>query len=105
MKPVKEHFAKITDPRQQWKINYNLLEIIVMTICAVVSGFEHWEDIVDFSRVKESWFRERLGLELENGIASHDTFQRVFQLINPEEMEAGFISWVRSIRSCPMAKS
>ena len=94
---MKEHFAKITDPRQQWKINYNLLEIIVMTICAVVSGFEHWEDIVDFSRVKESWFRERLGLELENGIASHDTFQRVFQLINPEELEAGFVSWVRSI--------
>jgi len=94
---MKTHFEEITDPRQAWKTDYNLMEIIVMTICAVVSGFEHWEDIVDFSKVKESWFRERLGLSLENGIASHDTFQRVFQLIDPTELEASFISWVRSV--------
>jgi predicted transposase YbfD/YdcC len=94
---VKEHFEEITDPRQPWKTDYNLLEIVVMTICAVISDCEHWEDIVDFCRVRENWFREKLGLILENGIASHDTFQRVFQLIKPEEMEAGFLSWVKSI--------
>jgi len=94
---MKKHFEEITDPRQAWKTEYNLLEIVVMTICAVTSGVEHWEDIVDFCRVKESWYREKLGLELENGIASHDTFQRVFQLIKPEELEAGFISWVKEI--------
>ena len=93
---MKEHFKGITDPRQAAKTNYNLLEIIVMTVCAVVSGFEYWEDIVDFCKVKEEWFRERLGLELKNGIASHDTFQRIFQLINPLEFEMGFMSWVRS---------
>jgi len=94
---MKEHFETITDPRQPWKTNYNLMEIIVMTICAVVSGFEHWEDIVDFCKVKENWFRERLGLALENGIASHDTFQRIFQLIDPLEMELSFVSWMREI--------
>jgi len=90
-------FENITDPRQPWKTDYNLLEIVLMTICAVISGCEHWEDIVDFSRVKEAWFREKLGLRLENGIASHDTFQRVFQLISPKELEEGFLSWVASI--------
>jgi predicted transposase YbfD/YdcC len=73
------------------------LEIVITTICAVISGCEHWEDIVDFCRVKESWFREKLKLELKNGTASHDTYQRVFQLIDPQEFEKGFISWVRSI--------
>jgi predicted transposase YbfD/YdcC len=94
---MKKHFESISDPRQPWKIDYNLLEIIVMTICAVISGGEHWEDIVDFCRVKEQWFREKLGLVLENGIASHDTFQRVFQLIKPEELELSFLSWVKSV--------
>jgi predicted transposase YbfD/YdcC len=44
-----------------------------------------------------TWFREKLGMELRNGIASHDTFQRIFQLIDPDELEAGFMSWVRSV--------
>ena len=78
---MKRHFEKIKDPRQPWKIDHNLLEIVVMTICAVISGCEYWEDIADFCRVKEEWFRAKMGLMLENGIASHDTFQRIFQLI------------------------
>jgi len=68
-----------------------------MTICAIISACEHWEDIVDFCRVKEDWFREKLGLKLENGVASHDTFQRVFQLIKPKELRKCFNSWVKSI--------
>jgi len=94
---MKKYFESISDPRQPWKIEHNLLEIIIMTICAVMSGCEHWEDIVDFSEVKEAWFREKLGLKLENGIASHDTFQRVFQLMKPDELEKSFLSWVQSI--------
>ena len=95
--PMKKHFERITDPRQSWKIEHSLMEIVVMTICAVISGCEYWEDIVDFSRVKERWFREKLGLRLANGIASHDTFQRIFQLIDPKELEKSFISWVKSV--------
>jgi predicted transposase YbfD/YdcC len=94
---MKKHFERINDPRQAWKVDHNLLEIVVMTICAVISGCEYWEDIVDFCRVKEQWFREKLGLKLGNGIASHDTFQRVFQLIKPEELEQSFLSWVKSV--------
>lgn len=94
---MKEYFENITDPRQPWKVEHNLLEIVVMTICAVISGCEYWEDIVDFCQVKKTWFQEKMGLILENGVASHDTFQRVFQLIHPEELEIGFMSWVRSV--------
>jgi len=94
---MKRHFETLTDPRQPWKTDYSLFEIVIMTICAVISGCEYWEDIVDFCRVKENWFREKLALELKNGIASHDTFQRIFQIINPQELEDSFMSWVSSI--------
>jgi hypothetical protein len=94
---MKKYFERISDPRQAWKIVYNLHEIVIMTICAVISGCNEWEDIVDFCEVKERWFREKLGLVLEHGIASHDTFQRIFQIINPLEMEASFVSWVQGI--------
>ena len=90
-------FEKITDPRQSWKALYNLHEIVVMTICAVMSGCEIWEEIADFCKVKTDWFREKLNLGLENGVASHDTFQRVFQIMNPHEFENAFVSWVKSI--------
>jgi hypothetical protein len=79
------------------KTEHNLYEIIIMTICAVISGLDHWEDIADYCRAKHPWFKERLGLALKNGIASHDTFQRVFTLIDPKEFERCFVSWVKSI--------
>lgn len=94
---MRTYFETITDPRQSWKIEHDLHEILIMTICAVMSGCEIWEEIVDFCKVKRTWFQEKLGLSLENGLASHDTFQRVFQLINPQELEDSFIAWVRSI--------
>jgi len=94
---MRVYFETISDPRQAWKIEHDLHEILVMTICAVMSGCEIWEEIVDFCRVKRDWLEERIGLELENGIASHDTFQRVFQLIDPQELEKSFVSWVKSI--------
>ena len=51
-----EYFKELTDPRQAGKIKHNLLEIIVMTICATIAGCDVWEDIVDYCRVKEEWF-------------------------------------------------
>ena len=62
-----------------------------------MSGCEIWEEIIDFCKVKQDWFQEKLGLKLENGIASHDTFQRIFQLINPLELEKSFVAWAQSI--------
>jgi len=90
-------FEDITDPRQPWKVEHSLHEIVVMTICAVISGCEIWEEITDFCKVKANWFCGKMGLALKNGVASHDTFQRVFQIIKPEELEKCFVSWVKSL--------
>ena len=91
---MKKYFEQINDPRQSWKIEHKLDEIVIMTIVAVVCGLDIWEDIADYCKAKIDWFREQLKLELVNGVASHDTFQRVFQLIKPTELENCFRSWV-----------
>ena len=94
---LREHFGGLTDNRQAGKVKHNLLEIIVMTICAVIAGCDVWEDIADYCRVKETWFRESLHMTLENGIPSHDTIQRVWGMIVPEEFERCFCTWVEAV--------
>jgi predicted transposase YbfD/YdcC len=94
---IEEYFEEVRDPRQEWKVKHNLYEILIMTICAVVGGAEYWEDISDYCREKRSWFQERLGLKLQNGVASHDTFQRVFALLSPAALENCFESWTKAI--------
>ena len=95
---MKKYFEEIRDPRQKWKVKYKLIEIIVTGICAVISGCEYFEDIADFCKVKSEWLRDKLGLELKHGTASHDTYERVFGMIEPVEFEKCFAKWVRSIR-------
>jgi len=95
---VQKYFEEIKDPRQSWKVKHKLIEILVTGICAVISGCEYFEDIADFCRVKCEWFREKLGLELEHGTASHDTYKRVFGIIEPREFERCFSEWVKGIR-------
>lgn len=94
---MREHFGELTDNRQSWKVKHNLLEIIVMTICAVIAGCDVWEDIADYCRVKEKWLKESLHMSLENGIPSHDTLQRVWGMIEPKEFERCFCAWVESV--------
>lgn len=93
---IEAAFADMQDPRREQGRLHKLIDIIVMAICAVISGGETWVDIVDFAQDKEAWLREFL--ELPNGIPSHDTFARVFQLLDAEELQLGYQKWIRSIK-------
>jgi len=93
---LKKHFETLTDVRQKHKVKYNLLETVLITICAVMAGIDSWREISNFSKRKLIFFREKLGLELKYGIPSHDTFRTVFGLIIPSEFEKCFVSWVRA---------
>ena len=93
---LRKHFEALTDVRQRHKVKYDLLETVLMTICAVIAGLDSWRQIADFCRKKIGFFREKFGLKLSGGIPSHDTFRTIFGLIIPAEFEKCFTSWVRA---------
>src|SRR3712207_8220943 len=91
------HFEAVRDPRCGGKIEHRLEDILVIAVCAVIACAESWDDIALHGRSKLAWLRTFL--ELPNGIPSHDTFRRVFMLIDPDAFEAGLTSWVGSLVS------
>jgi predicted transposase YbfD/YdcC len=92
-----EHFASLPDPRIERCKKHNLIDIIFITITAVICGADDWEDIEEFGVIRADWLKNIL--ELPNGIPSHDTFNRVFSLLDPIKMEECFVSWVQSVAS------
>jgi|SRR5882672_540541 len=96
MSSIIEHFISLPDPRtKEHKKEHKLIDIIFITIAAVICGAEDWNDIESYGDEKEDWLKTIL--ELPSGIPSHDTFNRVFSLIDPAELQKCFIGWVRSI--------
>jgi predicted transposase YbfD/YdcC len=89
------HFGQLQDPRLNRKKRHSLLDIIAVTVCAVLAGAEGWMNIERFGKSKEIWLRTFLALP--NGIPSHDTFGRVFALLNPGAFQQCFIGWVRAV--------
>jgi predicted transposase YbfD/YdcC len=92
---IERHFGKIKDPRVDRTKQHKLMDMIVLTICGVICGADDWVNLEMFGNAKLEWFRTFL--ELPNGIASHDTFGRVFAAINPKEFENSFMEWVKTI--------
>lgn len=92
--PLK-YFSELTDPRVERNREHLLEEILLIAIAAVLSGAESWNDIADYGEDKREWLETFL--ELPGGVPSHDTFNRVFAALDPEEMERGFAAWVSSI--------
>src|SRR3954469_11376196 len=87
--------ASIEDPRCGWKVEHRLIDILVIAVCAVLGEAETFEDIALYGRCKRQWLEGFL--ELPNGIPSHDTFRRVFTLIDPEAFERSFLGCVRAV--------
>lgn len=85
----------VEDPRVVGRSSHNLVDILVISILAIVCGAESITDMVTFGRSKESWLRKLI--ELPHGIPSHDTFARVLSMINVEQLEAIFCDWVKLI--------
>jgi len=92
--PLK-HFADLRDPRVERTREHLLEEILLITIAAILSGANGWNEIEDYAHSKHAWFKSFL--TLPGGIPSHDTFNRVFSALDPEELEKGFVAWVSSL--------
>ena len=89
-----EHFAELEDPRTRCS-PHGLLELLLTAIGAVLSGADTWVAVSVWGRAKLDWLRQFL--PFENGIASHDTFGRVFALLDSAVFERCFLAWMRSL--------
>lgn len=89
------HFSQLDDPRINRKKLYPLIEILLTTFCAVICGAESWRDLERFGNLKLAFLRKFL--PYKNGIPSHDTFGRVYSLLDPKVFGECFISWAHSL--------
>ena len=87
--------VSIDDPRQAAKVEHDLVELLVVAVNAVLVGADTFVEIELWAKEKLTWLRNYLGLA--NGIPSHDTFARMFGLIDPEQFEDAFRAWLKSI--------
>lgn len=101
MASISVHFAALRDPRLDRTKVHSLANILVLAICAIIAGANDWEAVAEFGRSRRSWFESFLNLP--NGIPSHDTFWRVFRVLDPEQFQVCFINWMRAVS--PLLKS
>jgi predicted transposase YbfD/YdcC len=92
-----EHFAVLTDPRCPSAPNsrHLLMDILIIAVCAVISGAEGWEDIEEYGEANAAWLGDLL--DLPHGIPGHDTFRRVLSQLDPEELTQCFIAWTQAL--------
>jgi predicted transposase YbfD/YdcC len=91
--PLTAVFADLPDPRiETANKRHTLTDILVIATCAVIAGADGWEEIAEYGRSKEDFFRRFLALP--NGIPSHDTFERVFAKLDPDAFADRFGRWM-----------
>jgi predicted transposase YbfD/YdcC len=92
---LQDHFVTLTDPRTR-KVTYPLLNVVVIAICAVISGADDFVAIADFGRKKRQWLSTFL--DLRSGIPSHDRFNAILAAIKPAEFEKCLLSWIMTLQ-------
>jgi predicted transposase YbfD/YdcC len=91
--PLTAVFADLPDPRRETKNKLHALtDILTVATCAVIAGADTWEDIAEYGRTKEAFFRRFL--PLANGVPSPDTFERVFAKLDPTAFANAFGRWM-----------
>ena len=94
-KALEDCLKAIDDPRTEKNQKHKFIDIMAISILATISGADTWDDMEDWGNAKIEWLSTFL--ELPNGIPSHDTFNRLFSMIDPEQFHEAFIDWVKSV--------
>jgi predicted transposase YbfD/YdcC len=90
-----QHFATVPDPRVRARSDHKLLDIIAISILAIICGADGWDEIARFGHLKEKWLATFL--ELPSGIPSADTFRRVLSALKPEPFQEAFVAWMQAL--------
>jgi hypothetical protein len=91
-----EHFESLPDPRVNRTKHHELIDIMVIGICTLLCGGAGFNDMEDFGNAKQEWFKTFL--RLPGGIPSHDTFNRMFAVLDPQAFLECFLCWTQSLR-------
>ncbi len=95
MEAEEDFFDEVTDYRETGRCHHELHDIIWLVLCGLLADCETFEDIYDYACDKEQVLREFLSLPA--GIPSHDTLNRVFRRLDPQELEACLARWGTAI--------
>jgi len=91
MNELMEKLGTIKEPRKKDRFDYKLIEIIVMTILGIMAGMIDFPGIVYFCKMRENELKEHL--ELPYGIPSEQTFRRMYNILDPQEMQRALEEW------------
>jgi predicted transposase YbfD/YdcC len=91
-----EHFNNLADPRVNRTKDHDLIDVLIIAICTLLCAGESFNDMEDFGKAKQDWFKTFLSLR--HGIPSHDTFNRVFAALDPKQFLECFLAWTQSVR-------
>jgi predicted transposase YbfD/YdcC len=92
---VARFFTRLRDPRRRHLRRHLLIDIVVLTLCAVLAGANDWQQVATFAVQRQAWLRTFLALP--NGLPSHDTLERVFDRLEPQVFQACFHQWVEAL--------
>jgi len=97
-----KYFSGITDPRVVNRSDHKLIDIITISLCAIISGASNWPEIEAYGKAKYEWLKNFL--ELPYGIPTHHTFRRFFIAVSTEELEKCFLNWVKAVFNISKSK-
>jgi predicted transposase YbfD/YdcC len=90
---LQTHFRNLKDPRRAPR--HRLVDIVGIAICAVISGANDWQQIATFAEQRHAWLRRFF--QLPEGVPCHDTFERVFDRIDPRAFTKAFSRWMQAL--------